>query len=97
MRSRPALVLALVAGAPRAEGTDRPIIAIVAHPSSSTNGDCGGDCELVEGSYVKWIESAGTMPVSACPHKLTPAPTPRDARIRDDHLLAHPAHPCPGP
>ena len=63
MWSSTALVLALVT-ASQAQGTDRPIIAIIGHPSDSSNGDCGGDCELIEASYVKWIESAGMMTLS---------------------------------
>ena len=85
-----ALTLALMRGA---QGHDRPIIAIITHPSSSTNGDCGGDCELVEASYVKWIEAAGECEGV------------RDAGVRDIHLRCRPIgpqpattlHPMPGP
>lgn len=61
MNSTLAAVLSLAAAAHAT--TERPIIAIATHPSASTNGDCGGDCELVEASYVKWIEAAGARAV----------------------------------
>lgn len=37
----------------------RQIIGIFQQPSFSVNPACGGNCEYIAGSYVKWIESAG--------------------------------------
>lgn len=37
----------------------RQIIGIFQQPSFSSNPACGGNCEYIAGSYVKWIESAG--------------------------------------
>eukprot|EP01059_Diplonema_ambulator_P007838 TRINITY_DN17351_c0_g1_i1.p1 TRINITY_DN17351_c0_g1~~TRINITY_DN17351_c0_g1_i1.p1 ORF type:complete len:314 (+),score=55.03 TRINITY_DN17351_c0_g1_i1:73-1014(+) len=39
--------------------TDRPIIGIWAHPSTSTSPGCRGMCEYIAASYVKWVEGAG--------------------------------------
>lgn len=35
------------------------IIGIFAQPSHDTLGDCGGNCEYIAASYVKWVEAAG--------------------------------------
>eukprot|EP01060_Flectonema_neradi_P033267 TRINITY_DN5534_c0_g1_i1.p1 TRINITY_DN5534_c0_g1~~TRINITY_DN5534_c0_g1_i1.p1 ORF type:complete len:317 (+),score=58.22 TRINITY_DN5534_c0_g1_i1:148-1098(+) len=38
---------------------ERPVIGIWAHPYASASPDCGGTCEYIAASYVKWVESAG--------------------------------------
>ena len=40
-----------------------PIIGVFAQPSSSSNEACGGDCQYIAGSYVKYLESAGARVV----------------------------------
>ena len=45
------------------ESSDWPIIAIFAQPSSKTDGNCGGNCQYLAASYVKYIESAGARVV----------------------------------
>eukprot|EP01061_Rhynchopus_euleeides_P014922 TRINITY_DN25662_c0_g1_i1.p2 TRINITY_DN25662_c0_g1~~TRINITY_DN25662_c0_g1_i1.p2 ORF type:complete len:322 (+),score=136.52 TRINITY_DN25662_c0_g1_i1:55-1020(+) len=59
-----AAVTALLAGVAVGSGlpasaTARPIIGIWAHPSNALTGGCGGKCEYLAASYVKWVESAG--------------------------------------
>ena len=39
--------------------SERPVIGIWAHPYTSTVPECGGVCEYIAASYVKWVESAG--------------------------------------
>ena len=36
-----------------------PIIGIFSQPTSSTEGNCGGNCLYIAASYVKYIESSG--------------------------------------
>jgi gamma-glutamyl hydrolase len=36
-----------------------PIIGVFAQPSTSSDAGCGGDCQYLAASYVKYIESAG--------------------------------------
>ena len=45
---------------------DYPIIGIFAQPSNSTHPACGGNCQYIAASYVKYVESAGArvVPVS---------------------------------
>jgi gamma-glutamyl hydrolase len=38
---------------------NRPIIAIFSAPSSNKGAECGGSCDYLAASYIKWIESAG--------------------------------------
>lgn len=40
-----------------------PIIGLFTQPTSSDNGDCGGDCLYLAASYVKYIESSGARVV----------------------------------
>ncbi len=42
---------------------DRPIIGIFTQPTSSTEGDCGGNCQYIAASYVKNLEGAGARVV----------------------------------
>lgn len=43
-----------------------PIVGVFAHPSNDTHPDCGGSCQYIAASYVKYIESAGArvVPIS---------------------------------
>ena len=43
--------------------TDWPIIGVFAQPSSSSNAACGGSCQYIAASYVKYLESAGARVV----------------------------------
>lgn len=38
---------------------NRPIIGIFTQPTTSTQGNCGGNCLYIAASYVKYIESSG--------------------------------------
>eukprot|EP01031_Cornospumella_fuschlensis_P038047 gene38047-46228_t len=60
-----ALTIAVVLVACSATGArnDWPIIGIFTQPTSSTEGDCGGDCLYIAASYVKYLESAGARVV----------------------------------
>ena len=40
-----------------------PIIGVMTQPTTSTQGDCGGDCLYLAASYVKYIEAAGARVV----------------------------------
>jgi len=40
-----------------------PVIGIMAHPTSSNVSSCGGSCEYVAASYVKFVELAGARAV----------------------------------
>jgi gamma-glutamyl hydrolase len=42
---------------------DMPIIGLFGQPSSSTNADCGGNCQYIAASYVKYLEAAGARVV----------------------------------
>jgi gamma-glutamyl hydrolase len=55
-----AVVSATLRGAVKTTTTnDRPIIGVFTQPTSSKEGDCGGNCLYIAASYVKYIESAG--------------------------------------
>ena len=45
---------------------DSPIIGILAQPSNNNHPACGGKCEYIAASYVKYVESAGArvVPIS---------------------------------
>ena len=58
------LTLALLAVWRARGATERPIIAIAAHPAASSAPACGGSCEQVVASYVKWVEAAGGRAVA---------------------------------
>jgi gamma-glutamyl hydrolase len=45
------------------ELNDRPIIGLFTQPTSSKEGNCGGNCLYVAASYVKYLESAGARVV----------------------------------
>ena len=36
-----------------------PIIGLFAQPSTDSHPDCGGSCQYIAASYVKYIESSG--------------------------------------
>ena len=58
------LTLLLVAdGALDTSTNDFPIIGIFTQPSTSTEGDCSGDCLYLAASYVKYIEASGARVV----------------------------------
>jgi len=40
-----------------------PIIGVMTQPTTSTDGDCGGNCLYLAASYVKYLESAGARVV----------------------------------
>ena len=40
-----------------------PIIGLFAQPSSNTDPDCGGNCQYIAASYVKYLEAAGARVV----------------------------------
>lgn len=42
---------------------DWPIIGIFAQPSTSTEGNCNGNCQYIAASYVKYIEASGARVV----------------------------------
>ena len=45
--------------------TNFPVIAIMAHRHAEPhNPRCGSDCDTIEASYVKWVESAGGRAVA---------------------------------
>lgn len=46
-----------------AKVNDWPIIGVFTQPTSSTEGNCGGDCLYIASSYVKYLESAGARVV----------------------------------
>jgi gamma-glutamyl hydrolase len=46
-----------------ASSSERPIIGIFTAPSTSSHPDCGGACDYLAASYVKWVESAGARAV----------------------------------
>jgi len=55
--------LCLSIGIANSEENLWPIIGLFTQPTSSTDGDCGGDCLYLAASYVKFIESAGARVV----------------------------------
>ena len=42
---------------------DWPIVAVFAQPSTSKEGTCGGSCQYIAASYVKYLEAAGARVV----------------------------------
>ena len=59
-------LLAFSVGAALAEDLPKnnwPIIGLFTQPTSSNEGDCGGDCVYIAASYVKYLESAGARVV----------------------------------
>lgn len=42
---------------------DWPVIGVFAQPSTSTAGNCGGNCQYIAASYVKYLEAAGARAV----------------------------------
>lgn len=53
----------LIFGAAGEELNNSPIIGIFSQPSTSTDGNCDGDCVYIAASYVKYLESAGARVV----------------------------------
>mmetsp|Transcript_12905 Transcript_12905/g.31026 ORF Transcript_12905/g.31026 Transcript_12905/m.31026 type:complete len:311 (+) Transcript_12905:52-984(+) len=58
------VALAAIAGAGAAGPF--PVVGIFSAPSSSTVPECGGNCEYIAASYIKYVESAGAraIPIS---------------------------------
>ena len=54
-----ASVLLLLLGRNVEAINERPVVALFSQPSTSTAGNCGGNCLYIASSYVKFIESAG--------------------------------------
>jgi gamma-glutamyl hydrolase len=52
-------ILTIVSATLRGTINDRPIIGVFTQPTTSTEGDCGGDCLYIAASYIKYLESAG--------------------------------------
>jgi len=52
-----------VSGSGLAPANNWPIIGVFTQPTTSTAGDCGGNCLYVAASYVKYLESAGARVV----------------------------------
>ncbi len=57
------LLVALLSIAFAQKINEMPIIGIFAQPSTSSDPDCGGNCQYIAASYVKYIESAGARVV----------------------------------
>jgi gamma-glutamyl hydrolase len=53
------VVSATLRGTTTTKANDRPIIGVFTQPTTSTEGDCGGDCLYIAASYVKYLETAG--------------------------------------
>lgn len=57
------VIVVAVHGTALAPANNWPIIGVFTQPTTSTAGDCGGNCLYVAASYVKYLESAGARVV----------------------------------
>jgi gamma-glutamyl hydrolase len=58
-----AIVFAVISVVAQAKTNDWPIIGVFTQPTSSKEGNCGGNCLYLAASYVKYLESAGARVV----------------------------------
>lgn len=59
---------------------ERPIIGLFAQPSTDSNSNCGGSCQYIAASYVKFLESSGA--------RVVPIDYNSNTTVLDNHLAS---------